>query len=144
MNAWSAKIDLKSKTNMVDYAMAIHKNLYHTEEVPQGQIRNPSERSLSVHWGKLTAEILMQNWDEALEELNRLKEIIDSKVTDPVDRVHCRRLRRSFRSGRSTGVVAAVDRYRAQDPEFCSAGVCYKYPNVSRVCRTSKRELFGC
>ncbi|ONK60570.1 uncharacterized protein A4U43_C08F19970 [Asparagus officinalis] len=26
---------------MVDYAMAIHKNLYHTEDVPQGQIRNP-------------------------------------------------------------------------------------------------------
>jgi hypothetical protein len=31
-------------------------------------------------WGKLAAEILMQNWDIALEELNRLKEIIDSKV----------------------------------------------------------------
>ena len=31
-------------------------------------------------WGKLAAEILMQNWDTALEELNRLKEIIDSKV----------------------------------------------------------------
>ncbi|ONK67059.1 uncharacterized protein A4U43_C06F15240 [Asparagus officinalis] len=40
-NECVAKIDLKSKTNMVDYAMAIHKNLHHTEEVPQGQIRNP-------------------------------------------------------------------------------------------------------
>jgi translation initiation factor 3 subunit E len=39
-----------------------------------------SERSLSALWGKLAAEILMQNWDIALEELNRLKEIIDSKV----------------------------------------------------------------
>lgn len=39
-----------------------------------------SERSLSALWGKLAAEILMQNWDTALEELNRLKEIIDSKV----------------------------------------------------------------
>jgi translation initiation factor 3 subunit E len=29
--------------------------------------------------GKLAAEILMQNWDIVLEELNRLKEIIDSK-----------------------------------------------------------------
>ncbi|KAL6194477.1 hypothetical protein ACLB2K_035561 [Fragaria x ananassa] len=38
-----------------------------------------SERSLSALWGKLAAEILMQNWDIALEELNRLKEIIDSK-----------------------------------------------------------------
>jgi translation initiation factor 3 subunit E len=35
---------------------------------------------LSALWGKLAAEILMQNWDIALEELNRLKEIIDSKV----------------------------------------------------------------
>ena len=39
-----------------------------------------SERSLSALWGKLAAEILMQNWDIALEELNRLKEIIDSKA----------------------------------------------------------------
>lgn len=39
-----------------------------------------SERSLSALWGKLAAEILMQNWDVALEEVNRLKEIIDSKV----------------------------------------------------------------
>jgi tetratricopeptide (TPR) repeat protein len=41
---------------------------------------NNSERSLSALWGKMAAEILMQNWDIALEELNRLKEIIDSKV----------------------------------------------------------------
>lgn len=40
-----------------------------------------AERSLSALWGKLAAEILTQNWDTALEELNRLKEIIDSKVT---------------------------------------------------------------
>ena len=40
-----------------------------------------SDRSLSALWGKLAAEILMQNWDIALEELNRLKEIIDSKVS---------------------------------------------------------------
>ncbi|XP_043725172.1 eukaryotic translation initiation factor 3 subunit E-like [Telopea speciosissima] len=158
-----AKIELLNKTNMVDYAMDIHKSLYHTEEVPQDMIdrrvevvarlksleesaaplitflQNPnsvqelrpdkqyniqmlsdryqigpdqiealyqyakfqfecgnysgaadylyqyrdlstnSERSLSALWGKLAAEILMQNWDIALEELNRLREIIDSK-----------------------------------------------------------------
>jgi tetratricopeptide (TPR) repeat protein len=39
-----------------------------------------SERNVSALWGKLAAEILMQNWDVALEELNRLKEIINSKV----------------------------------------------------------------
>lgn len=39
-----------------------------------------SDRSISALWGKLACEILMQNWDVATEELNRLKEIIDSKV----------------------------------------------------------------
>lgn len=38
-----------------------------------------SERRLSALWGKMAAEILMQNWDIALEELNQLKE----KVDDP-------------------------------------------------------------
>ena len=38
------------------------------------------ERSLSALWGKLASEILMQNWDIAFEELNRVKDIIDSKV----------------------------------------------------------------
>ncbi|CAL9774514.1 eukaryotic translation initiation factor 3 subunit E-like [Musa acuminata AAA Group] len=158
-----AKIQLLSQTNMVDYAMDIHKALYHTEDVPQEMVGRRvevvarlksleelaaplisflqnaslvqelrpdkqyniqmlhdrfqigadqiealyqyakfqfecgnysgaadylyqyralctnSERSLSALWGKLAAEILMQNWDTALEELNRLKEIIDSK-----------------------------------------------------------------
>jgi len=32
-----AKNELLAKTNMVDYAMDIHKSLYHTEDVPQGQ-----------------------------------------------------------------------------------------------------------
>ncbi|XP_061364512.1 eukaryotic translation initiation factor 3 subunit E-like isoform X2 [Gastrolobium bilobum] len=50
-----------------------------------------SERSLSALWGKLAAEILMQNWDIALEELNRLKEIIDSKnFASPLNQVHSR------------------------------------------------------
>lgn len=35
---------------------------------------------MSALWGKLAAAILMQKWDDALEDLNRLKEIIDSKV----------------------------------------------------------------
>jgi len=158
-----AKIELLNNTNMVDYAMDIHKSLYHTEDVPQDMVdrrvevvarlksleeaaaplvtflQNPNavqelradkqynlqmlneryqigpeqiealyqyakfqfecgnysgaadylyryralctnaERSLSALWGKLAAEILMQNWDIALDELNRLKEIIDSK-----------------------------------------------------------------
>ncbi|KAJ6802762.1 eukaryotic translation initiation factor 3 subunit E [Iris pallida] len=158
-----AKIELLSKTNMVDYAMDIHKSRFNTEDVPLDMIdrRNEvvsrlksleekaeplimflqnaamvselrpdrqyniqmlsdryqigpeqiealyqyakfqfecgnysgaadflyqyralctnSDRSLSALWGKLAAEILMQNWDIALEELNHLREIIDSK-----------------------------------------------------------------
>ncbi|XP_021602847.2 eukaryotic translation initiation factor 3 subunit E [Manihot esculenta] len=50
-----------------------------------------SERSLSALWGKLVAEILMQNWDIALEELNRLKEIIDSKsFSSPLNQIQSR------------------------------------------------------
>ncbi|KAB2084751.1 hypothetical protein ES319_A05G354900v1, partial [Gossypium barbadense] len=46
---------------------------------------------LSALWGKLAAEILMQNWDIALEELNRLKEIIDSKsFSSPLNQVQSR------------------------------------------------------
>jgi hypothetical protein len=39
------------------------------------------DRSISALWGKLACEILMQNWEVATEELNRLKEIVDSKVS---------------------------------------------------------------
>ncbi|KAL7138428.1 hypothetical protein ABFS83_10G163100 [Erythranthe nasuta] len=170
-----AKIDLLNQTNMVDYAMDIHKSLYRSDDVPQDMVdrraevvgrlkaleegaaplmaflQNPSayqelradkqynlqmlndryqigteqiealyqyakfqfecgnysgaadylyqyralstnsDRSLSALWGKLAAEILMQNWDIALEELNRLKEIIDSKnFSSPMNQVQCR------------------------------------------------------
>merc|ERR1711865_513247 len=34
---------------------------------------------LSSLWGKLAAEILMRNWDVALEDLTRLRETIDSR-----------------------------------------------------------------
>ncbi|XXG50533.1 hypothetical protein AAC387_Pa02g4526 [Persea americana] len=130
-----AKIELLSKTNMVDYAMDIHKSLYHTEDVPQDmvdrrievverlksleesaaplisflqnatlvqELRSDKQYNLQMlndrfqigaeqiealyqyakfqfECGNYSAEILMQNWDVALEELNRLKEIIDSK-----------------------------------------------------------------
>lgn len=32
-------------------------------------------------WGKLASEILTQNWEHALEDLNRLKEYIESNLT---------------------------------------------------------------
>ncbi|KAF8690463.1 hypothetical protein HU200_040817 [Digitaria exilis] len=36
-----------------------------------------SERSVRALWGMLASEILTRNWNAALEDLNRLKEIID-------------------------------------------------------------------
>lgn len=41
-----AKIELLSETNMVDYAGDIHKSLYHTEEVPKGEV----SPSLTGRW----------------------------------------------------------------------------------------------
>ncbi|OAY74455.1 Eukaryotic translation initiation factor 3 subunit E [Ananas comosus] len=38
-----AKIELLSQTNMVDYAMDIHKSLYHTDDVPQEMIERRVE-----------------------------------------------------------------------------------------------------
>uniref|UniRef100_A0A0E0EBP2 Eukaryotic translation initiation factor 3 subunit E n=1 Tax=Oryza meridionalis TaxID=40149 RepID=A0A0E0EBP2_9ORYZ len=50
-----------------------------------------SERSLSAQWGKLSAEILNNNWDVALEELNHLKEMIDSKnSSSPLNQIQNR------------------------------------------------------
>nr|GEX19528.1 eukaryotic translation initiation factor 3 subunit E [Tanacetum cinerariifolium] len=141
-----AKIKLLNNNNMVDYAMDIHKSLYHTDDVPQDMIDRRvevvarlksleeaaapligleqiealyqyakfqfecgnysgaadylyqyralctnAERSLSALWGKLAAEILMQKWYIALEEHNRLKEIIDSKnFTSSLNQVQSR------------------------------------------------------
>ncbi|KAA3472103.1 Eukaryotic translation initiation factor 3 subunit E [Gossypium australe] len=38
-----AKIELLNKTNMVDYAMDIHKSLYHTDDVPQDMVERRVE-----------------------------------------------------------------------------------------------------
>jgi len=41
----------------------------------------PTDKNyLNGMWGKLAAEILMQNWDNALEDLNRLKQFIDEST----------------------------------------------------------------
>jgi len=36
---------------------------------------------MNVLWGKLASEILMQDWDNALDDLNRLREVLDSNVS---------------------------------------------------------------
>ncbi|KAL9981461.1 hypothetical protein ACROYT_G010167 [Oculina patagonica] len=39
---------------------------------------NDDRNTLNALWGKLGSEILMQNWETALEDLNRLKDVIES------------------------------------------------------------------
>eukprot|EP01098_Paradermamoeba_levis_P007547 TRINITY_DN3121_c0_g1_i4.p1 TRINITY_DN3121_c0_g1~~TRINITY_DN3121_c0_g1_i4.p1 ORF type:complete len:383 (+),score=122.74 TRINITY_DN3121_c0_g1_i4:201-1349(+) len=43
-----------------------------------------SERAFSALWGKFAAEILMQNWDAALEDMNKLKDLIDNRPASPL------------------------------------------------------------
>ncbi|PVF97805.1 eukaryotic translation initiation factor 3, subunit 6 [Serendipita vermifera] len=40
-----------------------------------------ADLNLSAHWGKLACDILSGKWDTALEELNSLRETIDSRVS---------------------------------------------------------------
>ena len=39
------------------------------------------KNGMSAQWGKLASEILLQNWDAALEDFKRLKEVIDGDVS---------------------------------------------------------------
>ena len=48
-----------------------------SSQVPGNDDRN----TLNALWGKLGSEILMQNWETALEDLNRLKDVIESNVS---------------------------------------------------------------
>lgn len=48
------KIELLNQTNMVDYAMDIHKSLYHTEDAPQGIFEySSSEMSVNLRFSVL-------------------------------------------------------------------------------------------
>jgi translation initiation factor 3 subunit E len=39
-----------------------------------------SDNAMAALWGKLAAEILLDKWDEAIEDLKKLRDAIDSKV----------------------------------------------------------------
>merc|ERR1719232_2192814 len=45
---------------------------------------------LAALWGKLASEILMQNWEPAMEEINRLQEVIDSGQFSPLQALQYR------------------------------------------------------
>ena len=44
-------------------------------------VHDDDKNAASAVWGKLACEILTQNWDAALEDINRLKESIDNDVS---------------------------------------------------------------
>lgn len=44
------------------------------------QVPATDRNALSSLWGKLASEILMQNWEAAMEDLTRLRETIDNNV----------------------------------------------------------------
>lgn len=67
-----------------------------------------ADRVFSATWGKLAAEILTQNWDAAIEELSRLREMIDQKV-----RRHPR-IRRAVR-----GRQGKLETGHGSDPPSC-------------------------
>lgn len=39
-----------------------------------------SDASLSAMWGKLAAEILLEKWEDAIDDLKKLREVIDTRV----------------------------------------------------------------
>lgn len=59
---------------MLSYGVS---NIFFSTQVPGNDDRN----TLNALWGKLGSEILMQNWETALEDLNRLKDVIESNVS---------------------------------------------------------------
>lgn len=49
------------------------------------------DKSVSAVWGKFASEILIQQWDSALDDMSRLKEIIDSRsFTTPLQQLQQR------------------------------------------------------
>lgn len=48
------------------------------------QAPSDHENLMSAKWGKLSCSILAQDWDSALEELNKLKRDIDETVRGTV------------------------------------------------------------
>ncbi|KAA8586223.1 hypothetical protein FQN60_007792 [Etheostoma spectabile] len=47
-------------------------------------VPSTDRNALSSLWGKLASEILMQNWEAAMEDLTRLRETIDNNLSSPV------------------------------------------------------------
>uniref|UniRef100_A0A6B2EIW8 Eukaryotic translation initiation factor 3 subunit E n=1 Tax=Phlebotomus kandelakii TaxID=1109342 RepID=A0A6B2EIW8_9DIPT len=79
--------DFNFKVEMLDSVYKLAKYLYECGNYIDSisylyfclLVMQPSDKNyLNVLWGKLAAEILTLNWSSALEDLNRLREYIDS------------------------------------------------------------------
>ncbi|THU87862.1 hypothetical protein K435DRAFT_969729 [Dendrothele bispora CBS 962.96] len=86
-----APYELAKVTNMFDYAETLFKQIHPDEEAPRAQpfisttsvFPTDPDLTTSTHWGKLASDILTGKWDTALEELNALREAIDSRTPAP-------------------------------------------------------------
>lgn len=58
--------------------------MYH---VVRSKVPSTDRNALNSLWGKLASEILMQNWEAAMEDLTRLRETIDNNVNAPLLRI---------------------------------------------------------
>ncbi|XP_035668034.1 eukaryotic translation initiation factor 3 subunit E-A-like isoform X1 [Branchiostoma floridae] len=58
-----------------NYSGAAEYLYFHRVLVP-----SDDKNAMNSLWGKLASEILMQNWDPAMEDLNRLKDVIDGST----------------------------------------------------------------
>ena len=68
---------LKQKSSTELHKMMCHMCVVHLFQLP------PTDKNyLPALWGKLASEILMQNWETALDDLNRIKEVIDNNMNN--------------------------------------------------------------
>ncbi|KAF8449678.1 eukaryotic translation initiation factor 3 subunit E [Terfezia claveryi] len=49
-----------------------------------------NEKTASASWGKLACEILLMNWEGAMEEINKVKELIEQKFNNPLGQLQHR------------------------------------------------------
>lgn len=83
---------------LFDLKFEVEKHLFHTwrwfirfltSATMSSVLKVPStdRNALNSLWGKLASEILMQNWEAAMEDLTRLRETIDNNVNAPLLRI---------------------------------------------------------
>ena len=72
-------VDGKLKTYRLHIETGVQRTIYIVYLI--FQVPPSDKNALAALWGKLASEILMQDWDTALDDLNRLKDVIDAGVS---------------------------------------------------------------